>query len=196
MNLHTNGQLVQRCYYRLVSVLNAIYDWPAVAEHTGEVVIHGSWWLIKWLWLLGEVKSVPNNVNESKSPIPPSSARVWHSGRFEHWLHMSSSMLLCERGKEEEACLAVIRYEPWMLLRCLSVRWLMIRCLKEESDWRVLSHALCQVISFEKWKVSEKEDEDGVFTYFDCAAGFLLRFQLRRKSCDENRAPNCSAWKL
>ena len=41
VNLHTNGLLARRCYYTLVSVLDAIYDRPAVAEHTGEVVMHG-----------------------------------------------------------------------------------------------------------------------------------------------------------
>ena len=40
VNLHTNGLLARRCYYTLVSVLDAIYDRPAVAEHTGEVVMH------------------------------------------------------------------------------------------------------------------------------------------------------------
>ena len=38
MNLHTNGLLARRCYYTLVSVLNATYDGHAVAEHTGEVI--------------------------------------------------------------------------------------------------------------------------------------------------------------
>ena len=37
VNLHTNGLLARRCYYTLVYVLDAIYDRPAVAEHTGEV---------------------------------------------------------------------------------------------------------------------------------------------------------------
>ena len=73
MNLHTNGLLARRCYYTLVSVLDAIYDEPDVAEHTGEVVNTKVTSLLTAPTLfLGTVGDLPYTVvDESKLSISP-----------------------------------------------------------------------------------------------------------------------------
>lgn len=72
MNLHTNGLLARRCYYTLVSVLDAIYDEPDVAEHTGEVVETKSNIMAGTDIVLGTVGDLPHTVvDESKLSISP-----------------------------------------------------------------------------------------------------------------------------
>ena len=72
MNLHTNGLLARRCYYTLVSVLDAIYDEPDVAEHTGEVVNTKNNIMAGTDIVLGTVGDLPHTVvDESKLSISP-----------------------------------------------------------------------------------------------------------------------------
>ena len=79
--------------------------------------------------------------------------------------YVFSPVVVCERGKEEEAvqgltvlsltraCMAVIRCSLDAIGRA-GVSEMMLRCLKEELDWRVLSHVLCQVISSLQSRIS------------------------------------------
>ena len=61
-------------------------------------------------------------VNESKSSIPPWSAPVWHSGRFEHWLHVLPSGALREREGGGSCLGADCPLTHTSLLGCYQVR--------------------------------------------------------------------------
>ena len=65
----------------LQQLKDAEVKWPMICRKLCQFSTHQS--------MVSEVLSIGEPAHKRLAgSIPPSSARVWHSGRFEHWLHV------------------------------------------------------------------------------------------------------------
>jgi len=114
------GSVARRCYYALVGVLDCVYDRPAVLEHTGEVRLE----------IFRALLSMRAN-------------REYHLGlpKKEGSEDYNFSPFIVCQSVDGEKIEGVI--EMSLTRACLCV----LRCLKEEKDWKVLGLVLDKVPS-------------------------------------------------